>query len=188
MRKAEGSVFLSLVAVVVLIVSVVRASAHGDDLDGRGATRQVTSVHAFPGLLDLEPAGDGYRSARLLRTDNGISWMMKTNSLTPGSVVTICCVIFDHPSACGNSDADEGARCAESDLSNPDVDLSVVWAPGTIVGGQGTAAWTGLLSTGELHTPHPAFDNEQGLDHPRGAEIHLIVHTHGPARPGVVHE
>jgi SAM-dependent methyltransferase len=30
------------------------------------------------------------------------------------------------------------------------------------------------------------FDNGQGLDHPRGAEVHLVVETHGPARPGYI--
>ena len=36
MRKARSNVFLSLVAVVVLIMSAVPALAHGDDLDEKG--------------------------------------------------------------------------------------------------------------------------------------------------------
>ena len=75
------------------------------------------------------------------------------------------------------------SRCSGSDLSNPDVDPAVMWAAGTIVGGAGTAGWGGHLNTGELNSPHPAFDNGQGLDYARGAEVHLLVGTHGPARP-----
>lgn len=186
MRKARSSVYLSIIAVVVLIMSAVPALAHGDDLDANGAAHQTASVHAFGSLPDLDPAGDDYRSAKLVRNDNGISWSIKTDSLTPGDVVTIWYVIFNHPGACTNSDADEGARCVGGDLSNADVDASVMWAAGTIVGGAGTASWGGHLSTGELNSPHPAFDNGQGLDHPRGAEVHLVVETHGPARPGYI--
>ncbi|MEN8239831.1 MAG: hypothetical protein ABFR53_11610, partial [Actinomycetota bacterium] len=162
--------------------------AHGDDLDGTGATVETTSVHAFPGLPDLAPAGDAYRSASLVRTDGGISWRMNTDSLTPGDVVTVWYVIFNHPGACADSDAADGPRCGEADLFNDDVDVSIMWAAGSIVGGQGTANWAGSLNVGELNTPHPAFDNGQALDHPRGAEIHLVAHTHGPARPGYIGE
>lgn len=113
---------------------------------------------------------------------------MKTDSLTPGDVVTIWYVIFNHPGACANSDADEDPRCAGGDLGNPDVDASVMWAAGDIVARDGTASWGGHLWPGKLTAPHPAFDNGQGLDHPRGAEVHLVVETHGPARPGYIAE
>ena len=188
MRTTRRSVYLSIIAVVVLIVSAVPALAHGDDLDAKGATHEAATVHAFGDLPDLDPAGDDYRSSKLVRTGSGISWRIKTDSLTPGDVVTIWYVIFNHPGVCANSDAQEGARCAGSDLGNPDVDASVMWAAGTIVGGAGTAGWGGHLSVGELNSPHPGFDNGQGLDHPRGAEVHLVVETHGPARPGYIAE
>ncbi|MEN8238466.1 MAG: hypothetical protein ABFR53_04595 [Actinomycetota bacterium] len=188
MRSARRSVFLSIASVVVLVVAAVPVLAHGDDLDGTAATHQSASVHAFPGLPDLDPAGDANRSASLVRTDNGISWSMNTDSLTPGDVVTVWYVIFNHPGACGGSDAVEGPRCGEADLFVDDADVSVMWGAGTIVGGEGTAGWAGHLNIGELNSPHPAFDNGQGLDHPRGAEIHLVVRTHGPARPGYIGE
>jgi hypothetical protein len=186
MRTARSSVFLSIISVVVLIVSAVPALAHGDGLDEERATHHAASVHAFGNLPDLGPAGDDYRSSKPVRTGNGISWTIKTDSLTPGDVVTIWYVIFNHPGACANSDADGGARCAGGDLSNRDVDASVMWAAGTIVGGAGTAGWGGHLNVGELNSPHPVIGNGQGLDHPRGAEVHLVVETHGPARPGYI--
>jgi hypothetical protein len=45
------------------------------------ATHRKASVHAFGNLPELDPAGDGYRLSKLVRTDTGISWTIKTDSL-----------------------------------------------------------------------------------------------------------
>lgn len=163
---------LALAAVVMLIVSTVPASAHGR------ATQQTASVHAFPtGPDGIEPQ-DG--SARLVRTDSGLSFRMRTDSLTPGDVVTVWYVIFNNPSACNGG-------CDGSDLGNPNVGGTVMWAAGSIVGGNGTANWAGHLSVGELTVAHPGFVfSDQTLTDARGAEIHLVVHSHGEARPGYI--
>lgn len=170
---------LALGAVVMLIASTVPASAHSR------ADQQVAEVHAFPGSDGIDSM-DG--SARLLRTDSGISFRMQTDSLTPGDVATVWYVIFNSPGACENASAVEGPRCSGADLGTPEADATVMWAAGSIVGGNGTANWAGRLNVGQLNAPHPAFDKGQSLTDARGAEIHLVVHTHGAARPGYIND
>jgi hypothetical protein len=177
MGKTRRTTMLVLAVAVALTVSAVPVLAHG------AATKQSVSVHAFPGADGIEPM-DG--SARLVRTDNGISFRMRTDSLTPGDVVTVWYVIFNDPSKCGNAAAIEGPRCSGSDLATEGVGGKVMWAAGSIVGRDGTANWAGHLGVGELTAPHPSFDTGQSLENARGAEVHLVMHTHGAARPGYV--
>ncbi len=177
MGKRKRTMVLALAAVVALIVSAIPASAHNP------ATQQTEAVHAFPGPDGIEPT-DG--SARLMRTDRGISFQMRSDSMTPGDVATVWYVIFDNPSACANADAPEGPRCGLGDLFTPAAGVAVMWAAGSIVGEDGTANWAGRLGVGQLSVPHPAFDTGQSLTDARGAEIHLVIHTHGAARPGYI--
>ena len=174
MGKRKRATMLALAAVVMLMASVVPASAHNQ------ATRQSEVLHAFPGGDGIEPMNG---SARLVRTDNGVSFRMQTDKLTPGDVVTVWYVIFNNPGAC------ESSPCKGSDLGNDDADGTVMWAAGSIVGGNGTANWAGHLSEGQITVPHPGFLlSGRSLKDARSAEIHLVVHSHGPARPGYIND
>ena len=177
---------LALGAVVMLIASTVPASAHGR------ADQQEAELHVFPLAPDgytLDADGDDYRSASLVRTDNGVSFRMRTDSLTPGDVVTVWYVIFNNPGACIDADAQTGARCDLPDLfTGEDIGLSVMWAAGSIVGADGTANWAGHIREGQLNVAHPGLGNGNGLTDARGAEVHLIVHSHGAARPGYIND
>jgi hypothetical protein len=57
MGSSRSGALLVIAAIVVLIVSAVPASAHGDDLDATGATHQTSSLYAFGALPELDPAG-----------------------------------------------------------------------------------------------------------------------------------
>jgi hypothetical protein len=181
MGKTKRATMLALAAVVMLIASAVPVSAHN------GATKQTADLHPFPlapAGYGLDADGENYRSANLVRTDGGISFRMRTDSLTPGDVVTVWYVIFNNPGNCSGADAESGPRCGLPDLGNDKVGLSIMWAAGSIGGRNGTANWAGHIREGQLNPPHPVFGVGDGLTDARGAEVHLIVHSHGPARPG----
>ncbi|MEN8041214.1 MAG: hypothetical protein ABFR95_06880 [Actinomycetota bacterium] len=181
MGKSRRATMLALAAVMMVVASAAPVAATND------ATHQQADIHPFPGAADLDPSGDSYRSASLVRTDSGISFRMQTDSLTPGDVVTIWYVIFNNPGECINAAAASGPRCDLPDLfTGADIGLSVMWAAGSIVDGNGAAAWAGHIREGQLNVGHPMLGNGDGLTDARGAEVHLVVHTHGPARAGYI--
>ncbi len=181
-RTTRGAL-LSVAAVVMLIASSVPTLA------GNGADQQEADLHPFPSAPELDAGGENYRTARLVRTNSGISFRMRTDSLTPGDVVTVWYVIFNNPENCIEAGATSGPRCDLPDLfTGKDIGLSVMWAAGSIVGGNGTANWGGHLREGQLNAPHPGLGSGDGLTDARGAEVHLIVHSHGPARPGYIND
>jgi hypothetical protein len=122
-------------------------------------------------------------TSTLTRTDRGISAVLHTSELTPGHAMTLWFIVFNNPGACA------GSPCSIEDLLlNPDVQGDFLVAAGNIVGGNGEASYGGHLQVGDirgsgwLEIGNP--DRAVGLLNPRSAEIHLAVHSHGPALRG----
>lgn len=134
--------------------------------------------------------------AGLLREADGIGTRVHTTGLAHGDVVTLWWVIFNNPEACA-----DGA-CGEADLfDGPDgptgVEPSCVYSDGSIVGGNGGARFHDRLTVGESRDSCidffvEAVDELEGQDHgltnPAGAEVHLVMRSHGPFIPGMVQE
>lgn len=121
--------------------------------------------------------------ARLVRTDSGISAVYQAADLPMGQAITLWFVVFNNPSECSTS------PCGVSDLlANPAAEADFLWGAGDIIGRSGNASFGGHLSKGrtsrsafiELGMPEAAL----GLTNPRGAEVHLMLHSHGPAASG----
>ena len=82
-----------------------------------------------------------------------------------------------------------------ADLNNVLVNGSLQWAGGTVVGVDGRANFSGYLAEGDntgftLLPPFPNMPNPGlGLINPKGADIHLVIRTHGPASsdPAILH-
>jgi hypothetical protein len=122
-------------------------------------------------------------TSTLTRTDTGISAVLHTSELTPGHAMTLWFIVFNNPGACA------GSPCSIEDLLlNPDVQGDFLVAAGNIVGGNSQAVYGGHLQVGDirgsgwLEIGNP--DRAVGLLNPRSAEIHLAVHSHGPALSG----
>jgi len=122
-------------------------------------------------------------TSRLVRTDSGISATLNTEGLPPGHAMTLWFVVFNNPAAC------PGDICGAEDLVLSDAaQADFLWAGGSIVGGDGSVNLAGSLQVGD--TRRSAFpeigmpDRVLGLTNPRGAEVHLVVHSHGPMVPG----
>ncbi|MGE3719946.1 MAG: hypothetical protein AB7G07_16260 [Bauldia sp.] len=109
-----------------------------------------------------------------------------TSGLTPGHVVTVWWVVFNSPEDCTHGEA--GLRCGEGDLlvaeGAPEVEGTVLYAAGAIIGPDGSGHFSAYLPTGD--TSHVTFGLGPGLTRPWGADIHAVVRDHGPAQAGLL--
>lgn len=113
--------------------------------------------------------------ARLVRTGEGISFTIDTEQLLGGHAYTVWVVVVNDPGACSSR------PCSPPDiLLNPETDSQVVYGTGNVVGGSGEAGFGGALRRGPIPD---GWLPDQGLDDPRGAEVHLVLNDHGPMLP-----
>lgn len=174
--KTKLTVFF---ACVFIIFSLINVSAFGMRLSG--VQRSMEDVQWFSDLSSVR----GGRST-LVRNDDWVSMHLNTNGLEPGTAATVWWVIFNHPERCTHPQG--GFRCGERDLAifggSSSVGSSVLYADGSIIDNRGEASFGASLSVGEGKSI--LFGN--GLTNPRGADIHLIVHSHGRLIRGLTHE
>lgn len=151
------------------------------------ASKASHSTRTVFSLADLSPVG----SAKLVRNDHGVSVTLSTTGLVPGHVVTLWAVFFNAPQNCVGDVTPFGSRCDVADVFNADAKPDVVYLAGRRIGGSGKATYAGRRNEGDnsgsilptwLGLPSP------GLIDAGTVEIHLIVHSHGPAIPGLVDE
>lgn len=93
-------------------------------------------------------------------------------------------MIFNNPEECAT------APCGLDDLFGLPVEAACLAADGAIAGGNGRAGFQDRLAGGEVRDsclPHFG-GTDHGLIDPQGAEVHLMVHGHGPVQPGLVPE
>ncbi|MCH8908426.1 MAG: hypothetical protein IH840_15170 [Candidatus Heimdallarchaeota archaeon] len=150
----------------------------GVSIGGAPANNSTSSVHWLNDLSEVSGA-----SATLVRTDNGVSYTLHTSGLTSGDAVTNWWVIFNNPNACTNPIAEIGSLCGFPDLFNPDVAASILFATGHVVGNGDNANFGAYLMPGDNDGD---LIGGPGLLDPRGAEIHIIVRTHGEMIPSLV--
>jgi hypothetical protein len=162
----------------------------------QGVPSEVTSdLYRFADMTVVEGARAG-----LHRTADAIRTRTHTADLPHGHVMTLWWVIFNNPESCAYGAG--GMACGELDLfDGPDgptgVEPGCVYADGSIVGGNGSARFHDRLTVGESRDSCidffvEAVDGLEGEDHgltnPAGAEVHLVVRSHGPRIPGMVAE
>ncbi len=154
--------------VALLAAAALAATARGDSAE---VQRVAMPWHMQSANPHLSVIGDGAR-ATLTRTSSGISYSIDTHSLRSGHGYTAWVVVINDPAACASN------PCAPADiLTNPDTDSQVTYGTGRVAGSSGQGGFGGHLARGPL----PAgWLPDQGLDDPRGAEIHLVLNDHGP--------
>jgi hypothetical protein len=114
--------------------------------------------------------------ARLVRTADGIFVSLDTKGLTAGNAYTLLLAIINDPAACQTSPCKPADVVGRADDTKSDI---IGVADGTIVGEDGKARFASFQPVGDLEDGW--FGN--GLQNPQGAEIHLVVHDHGPMLP-----
>lgn len=124
-------------------------------------------------------------TSRLVRTDRGVSFRLSTSGLEPGTVHTLWMVVFNEPESC------TAPGCGGDDLFNADAKPDLVYAAGHVIGGSGRATFAGHQNEGAADGSIMSewLDRAgHGLLDARGAEIHFVVHSHGPVIPELVSE
>lgn len=116
--------------------------------------------------------------AQLVTNEAGATMQIQTAELIPGDAVTVWWVIFNNPSACAGY-PDEACTLGDLLGNTAAVGGEVTYAAGHVIGESGMGNFAGHLSVG--HTSQEWFGT--GFTNPTGAEIHLVVHTHGQVIP-----
>lgn len=164
---------LGLVALLMLAVTAVPAT-------GQPADRSTSPVFTMPPPAPPSTVG----SSTVVRTDNGLSVRLRTSGLEPGHAATLWLAVANAPEEC--QAGTPLSQCGPADHEAGRGDISVHHAAGHIVGDDGTATYGAHLRVGD--TSRALFEQDPGLLDPRGAEVLLIVKTHGPKIAGRVSE
>jgi hypothetical protein len=147
-------------------------------LQAAGVQSSTSNLYSFADLSQL----DG--QSVLVRNDNGVNVTVQAQDLTPGEAITLWWVFFNFPEHC-TAPVPGLAQCSEADLFNEAVQASVMYATGHVIGGSGHGNYGSYRSVGD--TSGDVFGGP-GLLNPLGAEIHMVLRTHGPTIPGLVNE
>jgi hypothetical protein len=166
----KHAILLSQLAAALALTAVLAPPAHSAP-----AEHSISPLWRFSDGSVVEGA-----TSQLVRTDSGISLSQRT-SAPAGHAVTVWWVIFNNPENCAGAEG-VPTRCAEPDLFNPDVEGSVQYAAGHVVGAAGTYSVGSYLAEGDTaNCPFEAFGFLcAGLIDARKADVHLVVRTHGP--------
>jgi hypothetical protein len=154
-------------ATVTATIVVSAAAAAGADVQ-----REPVRWHMQSGNPHMSQVGDG-ATAQLVRTENGISYSIRTEGLRAGHAYTLWVVVINNPAACTVIPCSPPVDI----IGSPATNSQVIYGGGHVVGGDGQAGFGGHLSTGPL--PEGWLAN-RGLDNPLGAEVHLVLNDHGP--------
>jgi hypothetical protein len=160
-----------LAALVVTLPSIVLAS---------GEPRGGSEVDVFPIPARFQPPAGAAGASTLIRGANGVAGTLRLDGLTPLRATTVWWVVFNRPAGCA-------AACDTGDLfddtgalaPNPEARISLIWAAGQLPASSSAAF--------DLHLDRGSENDAvfgPGLLDPAGAEIHLLVRTHGPALGG----
>jgi hypothetical protein len=175
MRKAisRPRPTIAVLAGIVGAVALIAGPASAAD-------RQRADVYTLADLPALLDVGD----STLVRTERGVTGTLRTRGLEPGPH-TMWWVVWNNPAACG---AD---GCSEADFGKPEVDADIGYAAGVVVGESGRGAFAARLQEGRPLAGFPAefgITSGSGLIDAAGAEVWLVVRSHGPRIPGLVGE
>jgi hypothetical protein len=126
-----------------------------------------------------EPVG----ASSLVRNDNGVAATLDTSSLTPGDAVTLWWVVFNDPDGC-QAGIPNVSSCGPVDAQMGRGGASVLRATGRIAGDDGTSSYGAHLRAADTSGALAGA----GLHDARGAEVILVLKSHGPKIPGLVSE
>lgn len=147
-----------------------------------------------------QPDGPELGWSKIQRSPDGIKVWIHSRDLTPGHAVTIWAVVFNRPEECspepsiaiavdGPDNGQGPPSCGEDDLFGVEgtvpspADADILWVSGADVGDSGMVWFpVNTVRTGDPTESifHKLGFPVSGLTNPMGAEVHLIVRTHGP--------
>jgi len=139
-------------------------------------TTGVVSTHPARGDVKVVPGA----SAALVSDETSVTVSFSTTDLVPGHIYTAWWIIYNNPDAC-----DSG--CGPDYMLDPELNQAVqgevMYGTGRTADENGQATFTAVLYA---HDRQGWF--QRGLTNPRGAEIFVALHDHGPAIAGLENE
>lgn len=135
---------------------------------------------------DLSVVGSSW----LGRHGHSLSMTLKTSDLPAGMAVTVWWVVFNEPENCLYPTP--VSQCGQRDIFfNPDVRADVLYAAGHVTGRGRSHTFAAQRRVGDdSGSVMPFINNVLGMDLPSvglenifGAEVHLVVRSHGEALP-----
>lgn len=146
------------------------------------AAESAPSERSTSPVLTIPPPGPPsvVGSSHVVRTDNGVSVRLESSGLEPGHAVTLWIIAANSPEDC-EAGIPGLSQCGPADHEAGRGDISVHQGTGRIARDDGTAAYGAHLRVGDRS--QALFEDDPGLLDPRGAEVLLILKTHGPKIP-----
>jgi hypothetical protein len=160
---------IHLLRILALVAGV------GTSTTAAAAPAEVQRVHvgwhAQSGNVPFSAVADD-ATAQLVRTENGISYSIRTEKLNPGHAYTVWVVVINNPAACTAS------PCSGPDIVlNPATRSQITYGTGHVVGAKGEAGFGGHLKRGAIAN---GWLPDPGLEDPFTADVHLVLNDHGP--------
>lgn len=124
----------------------------------------------------MQPGPIDGTEAFLHKSSSGIAAQLHTSGLTPGHVVTLWVVAIQNPDLCAAN------PCTPVEAMGEGVRMNTVAinGGGAVVDADGMVRISSFLPSGEVEGN--MFDSS--LETPEGAEVHLVLHDHGPIISG----
>lgn len=165
-------------AVLVILAMLVVVASPAASAPAEHSTERVFTIPppVPPGVVG---------SSTLLRSDHGVTVRLATSELEPRHVVTLWWIVANAPGEC-QAGLPGLSRCGPGDHVAGRGEMSVHQATGRIVRRDGTARYSAHLRVGDVS--RALFEGEPGLTDARGAEVILLLKTHGPKIPGLTSE
>lgn len=177
-----------------LLMALGASAVHaddGDDDDRHGGKKRVLQSGDIFSFADGSVVRGG---GTLLRSRQAVRARLSTMQLDPGAGYSVWWVVFNRPARCS------GGICDDDDLfvgGDPNqglnleqierVNISVFYADGFVTGSDGVANVVAELHAGSLpRMTDVLFGNGLAKGRGFGAEIHLVIRTHGAAVAGEV--
>ncbi len=168
-------IYIVVVISVAVIAGVTFSSSQGEESSSNQVS--TSSVYSF---ADFSEVLDTYST--LTRSENGVAMELRTVGLDPDSIYTVWWVVFNTPQGCSEACNEDDIFDADGNVSpNPDASISILWATGGIASNSGEGTFSAYLPEGR---PLGEVVFGPGLQDAQGAEVHLVVRTHGAADTG----
>lgn len=167
-------------AAAVLPVVLLPAIAGATDTKPKGEGRPQVTVND----MAVFPNGPEVVGASILtRYNTSVEATISTTGLAANGAYSWWWVVFNRPQfcvdGCGLDDLPVGATPVS--VGDPRVQASLLWGGGFLANGSGAAQVEARLESGK---PPGEVVFGPGLRRARGAELHIVLRSHGPAGAG----
>ncbi len=179
--KLELTLQLALVALVVSLIAGPVQAAGGNGNGGADIT--TAPVHWW---YDAQKTPIG--SSTLVRTPSGLTAVFHTKGLEKGHVYTLWVMFWNHPENCISAPCStiDDLETFFTNFAIEETEGDFHYASGSVSGNGKKATFGGhlrvddLSTSGNIELELPGF----ALLNPRGAEVLLAIHSHGPKLSG----